>query len=393
MKNLFNKRKLLWFVQVLVYTGLTLFFVVPVSCSVSEQGIQIVSGDFDSPVLEDVQVVDSRHTRLIFSERIKISGAVVTEFVEGQSDSDEHSEDENLSVALKKSVLPENPLKTKISISEDGKTALFELEEETKIGKKYCIFGIVVDSNGNSLTFNVSFTGFNPRIPKILMTEIQNQCPNQKASEKSADIFRTEFVEFLCLEDGNLCGLELYSASKGNKVSYEFPSVEVCKGDVIVVHPRKKGKGCLNETGENLLAAYSGYASSCRDLWAENSEPPFGKSEDIIIIREKASQKIYDAFAYADYDASKKTYENSAQELFQSDLAQQILAEGIYKNFEPAQVGNMNDKTAVKTFYLKNAAEIQAKLLAGEDIQNYTNTSEKYWSVYDKKTQDTAGKL
>ena len=87
--------------------------------------------------------------------------------------------------------------------------------------------------------FTVAFTGFNPKVPSLLITEVQIKYT--KAKLKSGDEYRSEFVEILALEDGNLAGLRLISASDGEKKAYNFPGIEVHKDEVILLHLRNAG--------------------------------------------------------------------------------------------------------------------------------------------------------
>ena len=88
-------------VQTVFLVGITVFCVVPVSCKVSEEGILFVGGDYVSPVLEDVTVIDDKTVQISFSEKIRLVNFVVSEQIEDISDSSEHSETIELSPAHK----------------------------------------------------------------------------------------------------------------------------------------------------------------------------------------------------------------------------------------------------------------------------------------------------
>ena len=94
------KGALLSFAEVCVLVGITLVSVVPFSCKVSTRGIQLLDGDYTPPKLDSYLVLDSKTIELTFSEQVKVTGTVVSPFVEGVSDSDEHSTTDELSPAL-----------------------------------------------------------------------------------------------------------------------------------------------------------------------------------------------------------------------------------------------------------------------------------------------------
>lgn len=95
------KQIILSLVQTVLITGITVFSVMPFSCKVTPEGVQIVGGDYASPVIESIEVVDENSLQISFSEKVKVTGAVLSPFIEGISDSYSHSKTEELSTALK----------------------------------------------------------------------------------------------------------------------------------------------------------------------------------------------------------------------------------------------------------------------------------------------------
>ena len=296
MKNL--KFIILSIAQIIMITGITVFAVMPFSCKVTPEGVQIVGGDYASPVMEGIEVLDETSLEITFSEKVKVTGAVLSPFIEGLSDSYVHSPTQELSPALRAASGEYGKIPVTIEPKEDGKRILFVFEKPTVIGKSYELFAVVEDMIGNSLTFTAKFSGYNSRVPKVIMTEVQI-----KYESKSS---KTEFIEFLALSDGNLGGLRVYSAANGVEKAYEFPPVEVKKGEIFIVHLKTFGEGCLSEEGEDLNLASQLYSvNGVRDLWSANTESRLNKTSDVIILENKTSGKILDGMMYRGKDAEE----------------------------------------------------------------------------------------
>lgn len=113
-----------------------------------------------------------------------------------------------------------------------------------------------------------------------------------------------EYVEFHALKDANLLGLKLYSAGKGETAIYEFPSVNVKKGDMIVVHLQNIGDGCANELDNDLNASTANWSSDARDLWGDNTSTALDDFSDVILLRDTSdgNAKLVDAVLYVGRD-------------------------------------------------------------------------------------------
>lgn len=347
-------------VQTVFLVGIIVFCVVPVSCKVSEEGILFVGGDYVSPVLEDVTVIDDKTVQISFSEKIRLVSFVVSERIEDISDSSEHSETIELSPALKAATGGYGKVETEYSLSEDGCIITCSAIESYEIGKAYELFGTVEDKAGNTLTFCVPFTGFNSRLPKLVMTEVQ-----VKYKKYKEDAFRCEFVEFLALTPGNLSGLELVSGVDGESKKYVFPPVDVEAGYVFVVHLRSMGSGCITEEEDlnESTAVYS--AKNVRDIWADNSKARLSDNSDIIVIRNSVDGSLLDAFMYAVEGASE--WEKNL-----AVMADAVAQSGIYEDISVSEV-ELNDglgTVAAKSFCRSDAKELRERALAGEFLED-----------------------
>ena len=105
-------------------------------------------------------------------------------------------------------------------------------EEPTSIGAEYLLEGSVEDASGNSLRFLVRFYGHNPRVPEVLINEL-----NPRGSGNNP-----ETVELVALSAGNLGALTLCVGSPADWDSrMVFPALEIEEGDFVLVHFRPQG--------------------------------------------------------------------------------------------------------------------------------------------------------
>lgn len=364
MKN-HNKRNIwdelfILLAQTLVLTGVTLLCVIPFSCRISEEGIIFVGGDYVSPVLEEVTVMDEKTVVMSFSEKIKMRGFTVSEHLKEISDSSEHSDTFELSPALLAASGGYGAVETDYSISEDGCSITFLAADRYEVGKAYEIFGTVEDKAGNSLTYCVPFCGYNSRIPKIIMTEVQ-----VKYKKYKEDAFRCEYVELLALTSGNLSGLELVSAADGEGKKFVLPAVEVKAGEVILLHLRSAGSGCISEYEDynESTALYSG-RDVC-DIWSDNTKARLSDNSDIIIIRNSVDGSVFDAIMYAAEDALEW---GKGMASFAEAVGKTGIYEGI--SVSDAEINSGLGSSAVKSFCRNNAEDLRARVLAGENFSN-----------------------
>ena len=216
--------------QTLLLVGITLLAVVPFSCKVTTEGIEIIGGEYTAPNIEEVNVVDDKTVTMVFSDEVTVRDVVVSPVLPGISDSEVHSNTIDLSPSIAAATGEFGFITSSITKSEDGKNITIILDESTAIGKNYEVFGTVEDKIGNTLTFCIPFTGYNSKVPKIIMTEAQIKYA--KATVKNEAVYRGEYIEFMALEEGNLAGLELFSAADGDAKTYSFPAVEEKRGNI-----------------------------------------------------------------------------------------------------------------------------------------------------------------
>ena len=377
MKNTKLKEMLVVFGEALLIAGITIAAVMPVSCKITEQGIKLVGGDYVPPVLNSFLVEDETTVTLTFSEKVEISGYVVAVATDDLFGSEEHSSTIDLSPALERVSGVYGSVPCSLVYSEEEPVIQFVLEEQMQIGQLYQLYAQVRDSVGNTLTLAVPFTGFNSRVPELMITEIQTESVSQNKAEKTAGTYRNEFVELLVLKSGNLAGLELCSGYDGEAKKYVFPALEVTAGEIILVHMRNRGNGCISEEGDDITLATASYTSpQIRDLWTDIESTTLGNKTDIIIVRNTSDNRLLDAvmFRASSVEAWTKSMIDYSQLLDEA----QIYESG---NIENAFVAD--SLTTTKTLHRTNAAEYQQQLLEGESLDFPIPSSPDFWTISD----------
>lgn len=362
--------------QSALLVGITLSAVIPFSCRITAQGVQLLGGDYAPPVLTDFTVVDEKTLRLEFTEKVKISGYVVAEVLDDEFDSMEHSSTLDLSPAIQRASGIYGSIPCSLEYEDNDTVVKVIFENEMLVGQGYEFYSEVNDEIGNSLTMVLPFAGFNSRVPQLLMTEIQSESiSSQKSSEKKDGTYRNEFVEVLVLKGGNLAGLELCSGYDGESKSYDFPVVEVETGEVFVVHLRNRGNGCISEESDDMAAAFSSYTSPLvRDLWTKSEATALGNKTDILILRNKANGEVLDAVMYraSNIEAWTKTMLSFSQ----------LLDDGtIYDSGDIENAFITDSLTSTKTLVRKNAKKYQTMALENTPIEYPVYSDADSWEV------------
>lgn len=370
------KRFFLILVQSLFITGITLVAVIPFSCKINSQGIQIIGGNYSIPKLQEINVESEQIVKLKFSEGVNIKNIVVSPFIENVSNSTEISSTSELSLAIKTATDKNHSIKCSTNFEDENKTVKIIIEEKTEIGKKYEIYGVVEDKIGNSLTFCVPFSGYNSKIPKILITEIHPAMANQNNDEKSKNVRRVEYVKFLALTDGNLSGLKFCSGLYGESKGYDFPAVNVKSGEFFTLHLRTKNDGCISEEGDDLSLAFSKYTSdNIRDLWISLDEKTVGDKKDILVVKNSITGKLYDAFMYSD-----GSFENWSNVL-KTDFTLCEDFSKIYKDSKPENAFFSKGIGTTKVFARKNISEILENVSRNENFSYPIENSSSFWEM------------
>lgn len=262
--------------QVAVIVSLVLAFVCPVSCrmsdSESEADVHISEGDYAAPVLSSYVLTGEKNIRLVFSKKVSVAHLSLTPAVEIDSVSYGNPDDEQCCADV-------------------------VFSSALEIGCAYALYGEATDDSGNSLTFSVPFTGYNAEVPGIEIVRMRIKYQGERNGDGK---FYNEFVEVRALTDGNLAGLELFSVGDGECKKYVFPAVRVTKGEIVAVHLRSAGSGCIDELTDDLnLSSAFDSVDGVRDLWSENTTSCLNDSADIVVLRNSFDGSLVDIVPYA----------------------------------------------------------------------------------------------
>ena len=171
-------------------------------------------------------------------------------------------------------------------------TAIYTFTADLKSGSPYLITGTAKNKTGKLMPFSAQFTGFNNALPELEITEIHAVYDSKKRDRKF------EYVELHAKRGGNLSGLEIRGLY--DKCRVKLPSVSVKTGEMLVMHLRNGGEGCINELGDDLTQSTAPYSSAtARDLWDKNTRARLGDAADIIVLHNTADDSVMDAVVYA----------------------------------------------------------------------------------------------
>lgn len=364
-------RVLVRFLQTAFLTAVVSFALCPISCKVTDEGLQLLHGDYAAPVLESYAAESEKRVLLSFSERVTITGAIITRAAPFSDDA-LSAEDVGLSPALKVVSGETDGISVGISYGGDGRTAIAEAAEALEAGAQYALYGEARDENGNTLTFCVPFIGFNSRIPKIVISGVHPQFVSAPSGGGDA---KCEFVELYALTDGNIAGLAIQSAADGIDRAFTLPAAEVRAGDVIIVHLRTKGDGCVSETGGDLSLASGWYTSpAVRDIWSPNEKACLGDKEDAVMLANAFTGDILDAVLYAHPESAAWSNGNVKA------AAQKIAAKGIWKSVSIEDGASTDGLTASKMLKRSGCIALRQKAENGT-LGDIIEQAKEHWRV------------
>lgn len=347
--------------QSLLIAFIVIFIVCPLSCKITAEGVAFVTGDYVAPKLEEYGLIDGNHIFISFSENVNLEGIVIS-----KKNDTYGTVSENSSNLMRRN---------KITSGEKEGEYIVELGETAAVGEEYVMGGIVEDKVGNTLTFSLPFVGYNPNIPDVIITEFFNESTTLSTKTNRC---RNEYVKLLALEDGNLFGLSVGSASWPNNDAYYFPPINVKKGEEFIVHFNIKGEGCVSETGDDLdLADELTAINGVRDLWFNNTKSVFGNTTDVIFVKNNQTGLLVDGFPYFD---NEKTEWNSEQR----DWAIKLQESGIYNSELIIDAVNIKPISSTNPLVRKDIFNIKNKLNNNEKIDMPIKTNKSIW--VDKKS-------
>ncbi len=308
-----------------------LFMAAPVSCKLTEEGLEIVTVDKIVPQILSFDFKQRNILEIACSEPMQLRDVVF-----------KRADEENATAS-----------EVFVSYNEKMTTAELTLTEPTEIGVRYHLTGIVEDLNGNTLTFSLPFTGFNDSVPVMIFSEIRSEGTGKTP----------EFVELYVLEGGNTAGLEVTGGYDGREKKYMFPKMEVKTGEYITIHFRHDTDTpdfCIDERGKDLTAATSAVnnnnCDTARDLWAENEDDSARlQKTDVLALTSDGGNTILDAVLYS--DGSKSDW----QKPLSKELAAKAVAKGIWTGGDITAAASNAGATTTRTLCRKNVEALAAK--------------------------------
>ena len=211
-------------VSFLIVTGF--ISISAISCKISPESIHLISGDCSTPELKSIMVTNTNSISLTFSKQIIIEELKIAPI---NSNPDDFVESDVLLIDV---IENEISLDTDISYS-------YSIYHPMEIlcSEQYIVFGTVKDVKDNTLTFSSIITGYNDKVPMLLLSELRTEWSKPKV----------EFIELFALTSGNTGGMVLESLYNNTPFYYIFPAAEVEAGEYILLHLRSIEEGAVNE--------------------------------------------------------------------------------------------------------------------------------------------------
>ena len=270
--------------------------------------------DLLPPMILSAKTLDGTHLEFVFDEPVSSDGEV--------------------------SIEPDLPVSAVNSL-DDRITVVFS--EEQEIGRLYSIHLSATDDVGNSLGFVYEFSGWNPRVPEILINEI-----NPRGSGNTPDC-----IELFTRKGGNLGGLRLLVGTIGNTVGeIVFPAVEIADGDYILVHP--KAEGLDEELDETDAVDVSGgllASDTARDFWIPGA-PGLPGNNGAVSLYDRKGGEILDAVLWSDRTTDPEDNRlgwTSDGYDFASDLASESAWESLGPVPGPSEAVDVSESTATRS--------------------------------------------
>jgi len=159
---------------------------------------------------------------------------------------------------------------------ENGSTVRVSFSGGPGPGERVTVDLLAEDDNGNTINVLVPFRTRNDRLPSLLITELRTEYSKPKC----------EFIELKALEAGNLGALRVFVASNyKDPLIYEFPSVDVAKGEYITLHLRTTEASNRDELGRNLGESGGEDSSPTgRDFWIPGSAKLLHKTDAVYLL-------------------------------------------------------------------------------------------------------------
>lgn len=160
--------------------------------------------------------------------------------------------------------------------------------QKPHVGQQVVLRGSAQDVAHQKHDFVLPFEGINTQPARLEISEVRPLYGNK----------RSEFVELLVVESGNLLGITITNVGgKGNRCDYHFPAAQVRVGERVVLHWRKQDPASCDELSAETVSAGSQACARARDFWGQERSIP-GRNPNAIVVKESANGKIQDALLF-----------------------------------------------------------------------------------------------
>ena len=161
------------------------------------------------------------------------------------------------------------------SVECQGQTVQVCPAQALSAGEEYFIKGTVQDSKSNSTSFGVTFFGFNPNLPHLVINEFTTN-----GSGKHPDT-----VELYVKKGGNAAGITLFGGTKTTFADkFILPSLRVTAGDYVLIHLKPQGLETeVDETVRKDVAAGYDSSDTAWDFWVHGGSGLSGNNGAITL--------------------------------------------------------------------------------------------------------------
>ena len=359
MKKFFNRSALRSLCFSVVLSSLMLVVVSPLSCKLTDEGIEISVTDTEAPEIEVFSVNSGTSLFIACSEKIVLDDIKVVQ----EDDSEALDEDSVFAVA------------DVITYSESGTSAEITLSQRTRVGETYVISGIVSDISGNTLEFSRSFSGYNDNPVRMIFNEVRTKYDSTSGT--------VEFIEFYVLKGGNTYGLEMVSATNGDSKKYSFPSIEVATGEYITVHGRTletQASGAIDELDDDLtLSTAKDSCDTARDLWKSGTDKIISNT-DVLLLRDATTEEVKDALLLCESKNSDWT------KTALKEYAELAYSSGIWASGSSVSDAVVSDyaTTQYRSISRQNTAALAAQYADASLLPDCIATSAADWLLTEK---------
>jgi len=175
------------------------------------------------------------------------------------------------------------------SVSGTGRELTLSAGEQSP-GRPYTLEAEAQDTHGNTASFLAGFYGWNPHVPRLLISEL-----TPRGSDTHPD-----FVELAVMTDGDMGGVALLVGTPANfEERLVFPSFSVTKGSFIVVHMKPTGDPAeVDEPGDPTLSSGADTSSTAYDFWMRDAKG-LGSNNGAVTLVARPGGECLDAVLYS----------------------------------------------------------------------------------------------